>query len=82
MSSNKPCFRGRKAVKSIGKEASSGSFDYALQTRLGDGSATRFAQDDGFVGGLKTFRLAVILKNVLVGCAKNKNCQKSHSLSG
>jgi hypothetical protein len=31
------------------------------------------SQDDGFVG---------VLKNILVGCAKNKNYQKSHNLSG
>src|SRR3981081_3214711 len=69
-------FGGRKAVKSIGQQASSGFLrlrsGQALRLRavnplLGGRSARRFAQDDGLVG---------VLKNILVGVPKTREVKK------
>jgi hypothetical protein len=64
-------FGGRKALKSIGQRASSGSFDSAPNPPLRDRSARRFAQDDGLMGGLK---------NILIGCQKTQKSKKSQPL--
>jgi hypothetical protein len=45
----------------------------AISRSLCDRSARRFAQDDGFVGGLKSIRLVV---------KKARKDRKSHNLSG
>jgi hypothetical protein len=47
-----------------------------------DKSLTRFAQDDGLVGGSKNIPVGCVFEKRLAGRTKTRNIQKSHNLSG